>query len=438
MKTICVQGPLGFNGEVVVAGDKSITHRALILGFLSGNPFCLSSPNGGEDCRRTFDALAAMGMEGCCSGNQWHLVPGSHWRTKNHSVYAGNSGTTARLILGLTPWLAAGCNLTLDGDESLRRRPMDRVAVPLAAAGVHVEYMQTPGCLPLRAVSLGPRAATHQINIASAQVKSALLLAGLAAPGQTSVCLPPGSRDHTERMLKIMGCEVFCGQDRVTIEGEQALNMPSPYQVPGDISAACCWAAGAAVSGKVKIRAVGLNPGRKNFLQILSRMGAEVSLGKVSCLHGEPTGDLIVEEGRLQATRVYAEEVPGCIDELPLVAAVAAHASGTTVIQGAGELRHKESDRLQQTMELLNAFGVAAGIKGETLSIKGGRGLQPGRYISNDHRMVMTAAILAAGAPGRSFIGHGEWTAVSYPGFLEDFANLAALDYNLVMEDDEL
>ncbi len=435
MKRMLIPGPLSFRGEISVVGDKSITHRALILGFLAGNPFCMDNPNPGADCRRTLDALVCMGLEFCSDGTRWHLVPGGQWRRESHSVYAGNSGTTARLLLGLAPWLDAGCSLTIDGDQSLRRRPMARVTDLLAAAGVRVECLDQPGFLPLRAISLGARPAAHRVAVASAQVKSALLLAGLAAKGLTKVSLPGGSRDHTELMLEAMGCKLRCDHDVVMIEGSQRLTMPCCYQVPGDVSAASYWAAGAAVSGNVRIKSVGLNPGRTVFLDILSRMGAGVSTENVRWQHGEKVGDVVVQAHLLRPTEVKAEEVPGCIDELPLVAVVAAHAAGTTVICGAEELRFKETDRLAETLDMLTAFGVGCWAQGGRIGIEGGQPLHPANYVSDDHRMVMAAAVLAAGAPGMSNIGDTLWSDVSYPGFEYHFANLAALDYNRITEE---
>lgn len=430
MEDLTISGPLEFAGNIEPPGDKSVTHRALVLGFLAGANFRLIKPNPGRDCRRTLAALVAMGLKCQLNEDSWELAPGPGWQAKSYQIYAGNSGTTARLLMGMAAWLNVGCSLAVDGDTSLRARPMQRVATPLAAMGLEARYQAKPGRLPLVIVNAGPRPGSFRLPVASAQIKSALLVAGLAVSGWTSVVEPAVSRDHTERMLEAMGVPVCREQNQVSVSGGGNIQFPACYTVPGDISAGAFWAAGAAIGGSVLLKDIGLNPGRTMFLTLLGEMGAKISYRNLRQQHGEPVGDVAVAAGKLTGVEVEPEQVPACIDELPLLAVVASRARGTTVIRGAEELRYKESDRLAETGRLLNAFGARWQVRGNDLHISGGSKLRPGTFSSSDHRLVMAAAVMATGISGKSVIGGLPWTAVSYPGFPADFAKLAGLAYN--------
>lgn len=405
-----------------VPGDKSISHRALILNALAEGSGTVSGLAPGLDVRSTAAALAALGAGIAPMGEDGVTVRGpAAWRSGG-SVDCGNSGTTARLLLGVLAPRAEG-EIVLDGDGSLRCRPMDRVARPLAAMGAEIMARNGPGRLPLAVRGRPLSGARHRLEVASAQVKSALLLAGLAAEGRTSVVEPVPTRDHTERMLRAMGA-------KLEVDGEIRLD-PGPIRaidvaVPGDISSASFFLGlAAAGGGEAVVEGVGLNPGRTGFLSILERLGAEVHV-ETDTASIEPLGSVTVRADGLRAIDVGGEDVPGAIDELPLLAVLATQAAGETRVTGARELRVKESDRIAGIVAGLSAMGADIEALPDGFAARGPSRLTGARLdAAGDHRIGMALAVAASLADGESILAGAEWVDVSYPGFFEALAGCA-------------
>jgi len=418
-----------FGGTLRVPGDKSISHRALILGALAAGRTAIRGLAPGGDCRSTRACLSALGVGiGESSGPD-----GPVWYVEGRGLGgllpapapldAGNSGTTARFLMGVLaghPFAA-----TLVGDASLCRRPMRRVAEPLTLMGARIET--TAGCLPATVAGGRLRAVTYEMPVPSAQVKSAVLLAGLHADGVTTVVEPQRTRDHTERALAAFGAEVSVEGPRVSVRGGRALS-PAEISVPGDPSSAAFWAAAAAgVPGStVVIHGVCLNPSRTSFLGVLERMGARVGVEMDESAGPEPVGTVTVRHASLGHVDIQPWEVPGLIDELPALAALATHGGGLSVA-GAGELRVKESDRIADLVAGLRALGADAEESADGFRVAGGRRLAGGLAdAAGDHRLAMAFAIAALGAGGESRIRGAESVAVSYPGFFDSLERLCA------------
>jgi 3-phosphoshikimate 1-carboxyvinyltransferase len=337
-------------------------------------------------------------------------------------IDCANSGTTMRLLAGV---LAGHGFLTvLTGDRHLCRRPMARVLEPLREMGALAlgREEDTKAPLVIRGGSL--RALTWASPVASAQVKSAVLLAGLHARGTTWVEEPAPSRDHTERMLAAMGAQVSKENGRVGANGGGVLR-PVDLTVPGDPSAAAFWAAAALLvpGSRVRVQGVSLNPTRTGFFRILERMGAAVALEVRGEACGEPVGDVVVEHGSLRGVSVAADEVPSAIDEFPVLGAVAAVARGETEVRGAQELRHKESDRIDTLAAELRKAGVAVETYPDGMRISGGQPLSPARFESHgDHRLAMALGVLSLAIPGGARIEGAAAAEVSYPGFWQELA----------------
>jgi 3-phosphoshikimate 1-carboxyvinyltransferase len=341
-------------------------------------------------------------------------------------IDCGNSGTTARLLTGLV----AGhpITATLDGDDSLRRRPMARVVEPLSAAGAAVRALGAPGRLPIEIDGGALQPIDHESEVASAQVKSALLLAGLAAGVPVTVVEPGASRDHTERMLSAMGASlsvesVGSGQ-RVRLEPTDRPLRPLDMQVPGDFSSAAFWLSLGLLGGcgdGVVVEGVGLNPGRTGFLRVLLAMGASIETRSTGEQGGEPVGDVVARSSSLRALDLPSEWVPSLLDEIPIIACLAARAAGKTIIRGAAELRVKESDRIAALHDNLSALGVACRELPDGLEIEGSVRPLAGRVETRgDHRIAMSFGVLGA-LPGNTVeIDDRACVQVSYPGFWEE------------------
>jgi 3-phosphoshikimate 1-carboxyvinyltransferase len=414
-------GPL--RGSCTVPGDKSISHRALFLAAIARGTCAIDDLAPGEDVRSTAACLAALGARIALRGGG-AMVQGGALSPPRDVLFCGNSGTTARLLAALTA--GAGTGGRLDGDASLRARPMRRVLDPLAAMGAHF----TGERLPLE-VAAGQtlHGAAHVLPVASAQVKTALLLAGLHASGITSVREPAPSRDHTERMLPAFGVELLRENGAIAVRGPVRPVAPPSLRVPGDpSSAAFVLAAALLVPGSdVTVTGVGLNPTRTGFLRVLARMGAELEVTPEGDAGGEPVGRIRARHGPLSATTVGAEEIPALIDEVPLLAAIATAADGRTEIRGAGELRVKESDRLARVAAGLTALGARVEELPDGLAIDGPSPLSGARVDgSPDHRLVMTFAVAALRARGASAIDGAAWAAISFPTFAATLARLGA------------
>jgi len=415
-----LRGPATVAGALRVPGDKSISHRALLLGAMAHGTTEIHGLLQGEDCRATLAALRALGVEVAEQTDGTVQVRGrgpEALREPECVLDAGNSGTTLRLLAGLL----AGrpfCSL-LTGDESLRRRPMRRIVEPLRVMGATLIGRAQGGFPPLAIQGGALRGIAWSSPVASAQVKSAILLAGLQAAGDTSVTEPVVSRDHTERMLGAFGLVPQRDGTTVTVPGGSRLTA-TDLAVPGDLSSAAFLLVGAAArgGGEICIQDVGVNPTRTGLLDVLERMGAEVRRERLRLAAGEPVADLVVCGRQLRGVRVGADLIPRLIDEVPALAVAAALADGETVISGAGELRVKEVDRLAAVAEELGRMGVVISPTQDSLRIQGGAKLQ-GAVVSSrgDHRMAMSLAVAALFAEGETVIRDVACVDTSFPGF---------------------
>ncbi|HET6275528.1 MAG TPA: 3-phosphoshikimate 1-carboxyvinyltransferase [Candidatus Cybelea sp.] len=421
-KVVTVQpGPV--RGEIRVPGDKSISHRALIAGAAGTKPLRVVNLNPGRDVLATRNALAALGAR-IDARDGAHVVSGGGLATSAATLDCMNSGSTVRMLLGACA--GAGIAATFDGDSSLRRRPMEPVAAQLRAFGAQIET--AGGSLPLRLRARGQIETRHFILLApSAQVKSALLFAGLFSGVAVQVDGDRGSRDHTERLLRYLGCEIEWNGQSVRL-GRVALAR-SEVEVPGDFSAAAFLITAAALTpgSDLLVRNVGLNPTRTGLLDALRSMGARAQVRNHRIHCGEPVGDVRVAWQPLRATIVAPDTALRAIDEIPLLAMAAAFAEGTTTISGVAELRSKESDRIAATERLLAAVGISVTYDRGTLAIAGGRPAADTDPVATlgDHRIAMAAAVLGRAA-GPLSLDSDESLDVSFPGFLEVLEGLRA------------
>jgi 3-phosphoshikimate 1-carboxyvinyltransferase len=405
-------------GDTTIPGDKSISHRALMLGAIAEGRTEVSGFLAGEDCLATMAAVRSMGVEVSWSGGDELSIEGSGLYGLSAPAAAldmGNSGTAMRLFAGLL--CAQSFDSVLVGDDSLSRRPMERVAAPLRQMGADIG---TTGGFPPLHIHGGRllNGLDYAMPVASAQVKSAVLLAGLYARGTTAVSEPAVTRDHTERMLTSFGVTLERGAGHVRLAGGQRLQA-TRVDVPGDLSSAAFLLLAGCLSGSgsLTLRNVGLNPTRTGVLQILGQMGAQIRVIRAPDAGGEPVGTLVVSPSRLKGIRIPAALVPLAIDEFPLIFVAAALAEGETLIEGAAELRHKESDRIGRMVEGLGALGVDVEERPDGALVRGGR-LAGGEVDSHgDHRVAMAFAVGGMAAEGPIRILNTENVATSFPGF---------------------
>lgn len=412
------------SGEVRPPGDKSISHRALILGALANGTSRVRGLNPGRDVGSTRTVLERLGVDIRDDGDAV-LVEGRSGRLREPDapLDCGNSGTTMRLLIGVLA--AQSFSSTVVGDASLSARPMDRVALPLQAMGAGVTT--TGGCPPVEIKGERRlRGIAFQSPVSSAQVKSALLLAGLFADGETRILERPRSRDHTERMLRAMGANLVEEGASVLLRRSPVLG-PLDLTVPGDPSAAAFYAAAAALvpGSSIRITGVSVNPTRFGFFSVLERMGARITVDGHRDEGGEPVADVTVTHAGLRGTSVGPDEIPAMIDEVPVLAVLAACATGPTRITGAGELRVKETDRLAATARSLTTLGATVRETEDGLELDGG-GLSSGGAVSaeDDHRMAMSLAVAALVAPAPVEIEGADAAAVSDPDFLHTLERL--------------
>lgn len=407
-------------GTVRVPGDKSLTHRALLLGALAPGTSHVGGALTSLDARSSARVLRQLGADVSPLRPEAVVTISGRRRFRRPSARldCGNSGTTTRLLLGLLA--AHRFPATLTGDASLRRRPMRRVTVPLGLMGARFTELAGRDGLPLE-VRGGPLSPLrYEMPVSSAQIKSALLLAGVAGNVEVALREPHGrSRDHTERLLRAFGYRVEDRDGWIEFAPTGRLE-PFAMQVPGDPSSAA-FLVGAAVlaeGGEVRIAGVGLNPTRTGFLDVLGRMGARPRVENVELCYGEPVGDLVVGPAALAGTEVGAGEIPGLIDEIPMLAALASRAAGTTIFRQVGELRVKESDRLGLIAANLRAVGARAEVVGDDLRVDGGSPVPRGRVrTAGDHRLAMAFAVLGTLAGARVAVDDMACAAVSFPGF---------------------
>ncbi|MBC5809682.1 MAG: 3-phosphoshikimate 1-carboxyvinyltransferase [Candidatus Eremiobacteraeota bacterium] len=408
-----------------VPGDKSISHRAFMLAALAEGTSVISGANEGADVRATRDAVAALGarVEPIAVG---FSVTGSAWHDPHGPLDARNSGTTARLLMGACA--GHGVHARFDGDESLRRRPMERIARPLRTLGA--EIVTTSGRLPVSVRGVrSPDGREFELEVPSAQIKSAILLAMLAARGVAVVGGDQRSRDHTERMLRHFGRDVsFDGRTVVLRPGTmQARDL----RVPGDLSAAAFFFVAAAITpgSDLLVRDVGVNPTRSGILDALELMGADLSIARRREVDGEPVADVRVRYRPLKAIEIGGDLVVRAIDEIPVLCVAAAHAQGTTTIRDAAELRVKESDRIATMAAVLRGCCIGAQETSDGLTIVGGAARIPDKTLTSrgDHRIAMAIAALAAPTGGHT-VDDAACIAISFPGFAELWAAAQARD----------
>jgi 3-phosphoshikimate 1-carboxyvinyltransferase len=400
-------------GDIKVPGDKSISHRALILGAIADGESRLRGLSTGADVQSTAGCMRALGVameDSVVRGVGMHGLVGSA-----DALECGNSGTTMRLLAGLLS--AQSFSSELRGDESLTRRPMDRVVNPLREMGADARWppLVVGGQVPLHGIEYRP-------TLPSAQVKSAVLLAGLYAEGPTAVFEPVATRNHTEIMLTAMGGDVGVDGRRVEVRPVKRL-APLDIEIPGDVSAASFWlvVAGLVAGSRLRLRNVGVNPTRTGFIELLRTCGVQIAATGARSVGGEPVGDLeVVPASELRPVKVNGALVAEMIDELPILAVAATQLPGVSRITGARELRVKESDRIAAMAEGLAAMGADVTALDDGWEIKGPRHLEGARVSSHgDHRIAMALAIAGLLADGTTEIEDAECVAISYPGFFD-------------------
>lgn len=417
-------GPL--RGEITVPGDKSISHRAVMFGSLAKGTTEIHGFLQGADCLSTISCFEKMGVSIENKGDVV-LVHGNglHGLKKPETILdCGNSGTTTRLISGILS--AQDFDVTLTGDASIQKRPMKRIMEPLSRMGADITSILGNDCAPLLIRGTKLHGIHYTSKVASAQVKSAILLAGLYADGMTQVTEPFVSRNHSERMLKLFGASVSTEKTTASISPASQL-YGQKVMVPGDISSAAYFiAAGLMVPGsEILIKNVGINPTRDGLLHVCRAMGADLTLLNVRGQEGEPTADILVRHSALHGTTVGGAIIPTLIDELPMIAAMAAAAEGETRICDAGELKVKESNRIAVMVENLTAMGADVTETEDGMIIRGGRPLHGAVIESHlDHRIAMTFAVTALCAEGITQINGAECVNISYPQFYQDLENL--------------
>ncbi len=411
------------NGEFSPPGDKSISHRIALMSVLAERECRLTNCSSGADVRSSLEAVRNLGVQVRTEGDQIHIVGAGGRIPDSARIDCGNSGTTMRLLMGILAGRAG--DFILDGDGSLRRRPMERVALPLRNMGATIETHN--GNCPVRIQGGSLKGIEYELPVASAQLKSAVLLAGIQAHGITTVREPAPSRDHTERLLKDWGARISgtAGEFRVERSG---LTLPESFRVPGDISSASFFLCAATIIEGSEVAAEGvlLNPTRAGFLEVLQRMGAQMEI--------ETRGDAPEPWGRVTARfsadlsgcRIRAEEIPTLVDEVPILALVATRAQGTTVFEGAGELRIKETDRLAAVASQLGLMGAKIVAEGDRLVIEGPTALKAPQRLQSfgDHRMAMTLRLAGILTDSEPLIEDEESTAISYPEFHETLKRL--------------
>ena len=413
-------------GEISVPGDKSISHRAVMFGSLAKGTTEITNFLQGADCLSTISCFRQMGIE---IDNQPDRIvilgKGLHGlKSPNDILDVGNSGTTIRLMSGILAGQSFDCRVT--GDASIQKRPMKRVITPLSMMNAAMDSVNHNGCAPLKIQGRKLKAVHYNSPVASAQVKSCVLLAGMYADGVTSVTEPILSRNHSELMLNYFGASVAS-------QGTTASILPDPLLegrkviVPGDISSAAYFiAAGLLVPGsEILIKNVGVNPTRDGLLKVCAAMGADITRVNENTVSGEPTADLLVRYSSLHGTTVGGEIIPTLIDELPIIAVMAAFADGTTVIKDASELKVKESNRIAVMTENLSRMGVNVEATEDGMIIHGGKPVHGAEIDSHlDHRIAMSFAIAALSAEGTTKIKDADCVRISYPNFYEDLNQL--------------
>ena len=424
-----VHSPEALTGEISVPGDKSISHRALILNSVAKGRAVVTGLSDGEDVLSTMGCMRAMGVDIQPSGQPGAVtVQGSGWDLEepDDALDAGNSGTSMRLLSGILagqPFLSV-----INGDASLRTRPMGRIVQPLQQMGASVMGRRNDTLAPLTIRGGSLNGIEYQLPVASAQVKSCIMLAALAAQGDTIIHQPALSRDHTERMVSAMGGTVV--SDGLTLIVQPADLSAVDIAVPGDISSAAFWLVAGLChpQARILVKGIGLNPSRTGIIDALQAMGAGEGLKLLDqrVEGGEPVADLLVTPADLSGTEIGGDMIPRILDEVPVLAVAACFAEGDTIIRDAAELRVKESDRIATTVSELNKMGANIEAREDGMVIHGAGGLTGAACESHrDHRLAMALGVAALVSRGETTIEGAEDASISYPSFWEDLALLS-------------
>jgi 3-phosphoshikimate 1-carboxyvinyltransferase len=410
------------NGEIKPPADKSISHRAFILGALAKGRTSVFSSLESEDVKSTREALKALGVR-ISKSNDSYIIEGGNLTEPETLIDAGNSGTTARLLSGVLSGIKGVSIIT--GDSSLIKRPMARVIKPLRLMGADFMARQDR-FMPMAIRGTDLKGITYDMDVASAQVKSAIILAGLKAEGVTSVTEPSLSRDHTERMLAFFGVRLKISGRNISLEGPQELTARD-ITVPGDPSSSAFPSVLAAATPGSELRVMGicLNPARTAFLNVLKRMGADITIENIKSSAGETVGDFIIKGSRLKGTVIEGDEIPGLIDEIPILAVAASLAEGRTIVRNAQELRVKEADRIASMVEGFASLGSHIKELEDGFVIDGPLKLRNGSVKTySDHRIAMAFYILSMAADIDVQLDNNSCVDISYPNFFKDMKQL--------------
>ena len=413
-------------GELHIPGDKSISHRAIMLGSLATGKTKITNFLDGEDCLRTIEIFRNLGVQIEQHGTEVEIISEGFQQFSEPKVplYFGNSGTTARLMLGILAGLPF--HTVMYGDPYLTVRPMARVVTPLAKMGAKIDGRNNGNYLPLAVRGTNLTGIHYELPVKSAQVKSAILLAGLFAEGKTTVIEQAKTRDHTENLLKAFGANIEVNDLTITIEKQNEL-IPVDVTVPGDISSAAFFlVAGAIVpNSKITLKNVGLNETRTGIIDVMLKMGANISIENERVISGERLGDVIVEYSALYGTLIEGDIIPRLIDEIPIIALLATQAEGKTIIKDAEELRVKETDRIKAVVDVLTTLGANIEEKEDGMIIHGKTSLHGGKIKSYyDHRIAMMGVIASTICQEEVFIDDVSSIAISYPNFFNDLHQL--------------
>jgi len=414
------------SGKIEVPGDKSISHRAVILGSLAKGKTTITHFLDGEDCMRTVDAFRNMGVQ-IEKKDSTITIEGKgidSLKEPLEPLYFGNSGTTTRLMLGLLAGIPFFT--VVYGDHSLSKRPMDRVVKPLRIMGAEFSGREHGNLLPIAIQGKKLDGITYTLPVKSAQVKSAVLLAGLVANGETTVIEGTQTRDHTERMLKAFGADITTDEDKITITNKNTLTAVN-VEVPGDISSAAFFLAAAAIvpESELTLKNVGLNHSRSGIIDIMQQMGAALELTNQRIIGGEPVGDITVKYSELKSTTIEGDVIPRLIDEIPVLALLATQAEGITVIRDAEELRVKETDRISAVANVLTTLGAKIETTEDGMVIYGKTALTGGKVAAyHDHRIAMMNAIASLIAEDEVIIDDISPISISYPNFFKDLQQI--------------
>ncbi len=409
-------------GELTPPGDKSISHRAIILGSIAEGSTNVTGFLPADDTLSSAEAMRMLGVPIKIEKDTVKIWgKGTHGLTEPEDIiYAGNSGTTARFLSGLLSAQKFFSSIT--GDQYLRARPMDRVVIPLSLMGARIWGRDDGKRLPLAILGSNLRAINYSLPVASAQVKSAILLAALYAEGETEIVEPELTRDHTERMLSYLGVRIEKNGSSIKVRGPQKLEGGRTLSIPADISSASFFIVAALInpSSEILVKNVGLNPTRTGILEILKRMGGDIKIINEREECGEDIGDIVAKSSQLKAVEVAGEIIPQTIDELPIIAVAACYAEGETAIKDARELRVKETDRIKAMTTELRKFGAEVEELDDGMIIKGKEMLTGAKCSSwGDHRIAMALAVAATRASGRTEIKDAECVSISFPNFFE-------------------